>query len=129
MPESVWFDLLLFAAKGAAAPAKAEDGGLLSMIYLLPIVLVVFYFMVLRPQTSGDKARRERLSKIKKNDKVVTTAGIYGTVVQVDQEAKKIVLKVDDERGVRMTFRMESVLEVTDPSSEKEKEKAASSTS
>lgn len=119
------------AEKAAAKPG--DDGGMSSMMYLLPVIGLLFYFMILRPQNSADKARKDRLGKLKKNDKVVTNAGIFGTVVQVDQEGQKVVLRVDDERNVRLTLRLGCITEVIDPnapkdkgdSKEKEKEKAA----
>ena len=50
---------------------------------LLPFVLifVIMYFMVIRPQQKKTKEHEEMLSKIKKNDEVMTSGGIYGKVV------------------------------------------------
>lgn len=124
MSGSNWFDCLLFGFAKAAEKAAArpgDDGGMSSMIYLLPVIGVLFYLMILRPQNSADKARKERLSKLKKNDKVVTNAGIFGTIVNVDTEGQKVVLRVDDDRNVRLTLRIGSITEIIDPNSAKEK--------
>ena len=49
----------------------------------LPLVLifVVFYFLLIRPQQKKAKQHQEMLGKLKKNDEVMTSGGIYGKVV------------------------------------------------
>ena len=63
------------------------------------------------------------LGALKKNDKVLTSAGIYGTVVAIDNDHNKVVLRVDDDRGVKLSFSRESIVRIVDLSQEKEKEK------
>jgi len=49
----------------------------------LPLVLifVVFYFLLIRPQQKKTKELREMLSRIKRNDEVMTTGGMYGKII------------------------------------------------
>ena len=53
------------------------------MLSFLPLVLifVVFYFLLIRPQQKKAKQHQEMLGKLKKNDEVMTSGGIYGKVV------------------------------------------------
>jgi preprotein translocase subunit YajC len=105
------------------AQGAAPDGasGLSStMITILPLV-VLFYFLMIRPQQQQERKRREMVDALKKNDKVLTAAGIYGTVVSVDTDADRVVLRIDDDRGVKVAFTKASVVRVVDASSEKEK--------
>ena len=44
------------------------------------------------------------IDALKRNEKIVTAGGIYGTVVSVDAEGDKLVLRIDDDKGVKMTF-------------------------
>ena len=60
--------------------------------------------MIIRPQQQQEQKRKAMIDALKKNDKVLTTAGIYGTVVSVDANQDRVVLRVDDERGSRSTF-------------------------
>ena len=53
------------------------------------------------------------LDTIKKNDKVLTTGGMYATVVSIDATHDKVVLRVDDERGVKLAFTRASVARVS----------------
>jgi len=50
---------------------------------LLPLILilVVFYFLLIRPQQTKVKQHREMLASLKKNDEVMTSGGIYGKIV------------------------------------------------
>ena len=66
------------------------------------------------------------IDALKKNDKVLTTAGIYGTVVSVDAEHDRVVLRVDDDRGVKVAFTKASIVRVLDaPPSGQGRRKAA----
>jgi preprotein translocase subunit YajC len=51
---------------------------------ILPLILifVVFYFLLIRPQQQKVKAHRERISKVKRGDRIVTGGGIIGTVTK-----------------------------------------------
>jgi preprotein translocase subunit YajC len=100
----------------------AQDGGsgsFFSMALLLLPIFAVFYFLVLRPQQQQEQKRRTMIDALKKNDKVVTTGGIYGTVISVDSNNDKVVLRVDDERGVKLAFTKGSVARVLEASGEK----------
>lgn len=113
---------VLFADDAPAAAEPAQNQYSIFFWFLLP--LAAFYFLILRPQRQQEKSRQQLLDALKKNDKVLTSAGIYGTVVSVDTEHDKIVLRVDDEKNVRFTFSRASIARVVDAAQEKEKEKA-----
>ena len=59
------------------------------------------------------------IDALKKNDKVLTAGGIYGTVVSVDPAGDKLVLRIDDDKGVKLTMSRSSVVRVLEASSEK----------
>ncbi len=100
----------------------AQDGGSGSiwsiLLPLAPIPLIFYYFLI-RPQQQQEQKRRSMLDGLKKHDQVVTTGGVYGTVISIDPKNDRVVLRVDDERGVKMAFTRASVARVTDASSEK----------
>jgi preprotein translocase subunit YajC len=92
-----------------------------TFVYLLPIPFL-FYFLIILPQQQQEKKRRAMIDALKKNDKVLTSGGIYGTVVSVDSASDRVVLRVDDERGLRITFTKSSVARVLEVSPEKSAE-------
>lgn len=88
------------------------------IILLLPIPFLL-YFMIWLPQQQQEKKRKGMIEALKKNDKVITAGGIYGTVISVDPAQDKLVLRIDDDKGVRMTMTRSSVVRVLDGGSEK----------
>jgi len=68
---------------------------------LFPILLIfaIFYFLLIRPQQKQQKKHRELLTQLKKNDEVVTNGGIYGTIVNLDEET--VTLRVDDNTRIK----------------------------
>lgn len=69
---------------------------------LLIGIVVIFYFLMIRPQMKEQKKRREMLSQLKKNDRVLTTGGMYGTIVTIADD--EVTLKIDDSQNVRVRF-------------------------
>ncbi len=58
------------------------------------LVFIIFYFLLIRPQQKKEKARLNLLKNIKKNDTVVTSAGIHAVVLNVKD--KTVTLRIDD---------------------------------
>lgn len=69
---------------------------------LVPLILifVIFYFMLIRPQKQREKEQKKMLGSLSKNDEVVTTSGIHGTIVNLKD--KTITLRIDDNVKVEM---------------------------
>jgi preprotein translocase subunit YajC len=66
------------------------------IVNLFPLILifVVFYFLLIRPQKKQEKEHQKMLKAIDKNDQVVTSGGIHGTVVNIKD--KTVTLRVDE---------------------------------
>jgi preprotein translocase subunit YajC len=94
-------------------------GALASPMVMVGMILFMFYFLILRPQQQTERKRRQMIEALKKNDKVLTTGGIYATVISVDNAQDRVVLRVDDEKGTKIAFTKSSVARVIDPSVEK----------
>ena len=90
----------------------AEGGGGLLGNPLIPviIVMVIFYFIVIRPGGRERKEREARISALKKHDKVITNAGIHGTVVNTDEDT--VTLRIDDKNNVRVRFSRTAIWQV-----------------
>ena len=71
----------------AYAQAAPGIGGPGPLVTILPFILifVIMYFMVIRPQQKKAKEHQELLSKLKRNDEVMTSGGIYGKVVDLKE--------------------------------------------
>jgi preprotein translocase subunit YajC len=106
----------------------ANGGSIWSTAIMLAPIPLLFYFLFIRPQQQTEQKRRSMLDMLKKNDKVLTTGGIYATVVSIDPAHDKVVLRVDDERGVKLAFTRASVARILDSSSDKASEKTSETT-
>ncbi|MCG8471760.1 MAG: preprotein translocase subunit YajC [Desulfobacterales bacterium] len=83
-------------AQGGAGGPQSALGGFVPLI----LMFVIFYFLLIRPQQKKAKAHQEMINAIKKGDKVITSGGIHGIVVKVDETtatieiAEKVNIKV-----------------------------------
>ncbi|MGZ8191203.1 MAG: preprotein translocase subunit YajC [Methylococcaceae bacterium] len=75
-------------AVAAAAPA-AQQPGIEGMLFPVGI-LVFFYFLFLRPQSKRAKEKKEMIAAMTKGAEVVTTGGILGKVVDMDDNFLKL---------------------------------------
>ncbi len=66
------------------------------ILNLVPLALlfVIFYFLIIRPQKKQENDRQKMISSLNKNDEVVTTGGIHGTVVTVKE--KTVIVRIDE---------------------------------
>jgi len=66
------------------------------LINFFPLILifVIFYFLLIRPQKTKEKEHRKMLASLNKNDEVVTSSGIHGTIVNVKD--KTVILRIDE---------------------------------
>jgi preprotein translocase subunit YajC len=72
----------------AFAQSAPGVGGPSQLFSFLPLVLVfvIFYFLLIRPQQKKAKDHRDMIGRLKKNDEVMTSGGIYGKVVALTEE-------------------------------------------
>jgi preprotein translocase subunit YajC len=102
-----------------AQDAGGGGGSFWSLAVVLLPMVVAFYFLFILPQQQQEKKRKSMVDSLKKNDKVLTVGGMYGTVVSVDAANDRVVLRVDDERGVRIAVTKASVARVLESAPEK----------
>jgi len=72
-------------------PQGSDANPLMSMLPLL-LIVVVFYFFMIRPQMKRQKEVRKFRESLAKGDKVVTTGGVYGKIVEVKESV--IILEI-----------------------------------
>lgn len=76
------FESPAYAASGGAAAGGA--GFLIQMAPLL-LIFVIFYFLLIRPQQRRMKQHQEMIGGVKRNDTAVTSGGLIGKVIKVDE--------------------------------------------
>lgn len=109
------FGIIAQASEGAANTAQqaangaegATLGAMLTSFLPLIIIVVIFYFLLIRPQRKRDKETKAMLESLKVGDKIVTIGGICGKIVKIKDtfvfvetgnigtEAEKCVIKME----------------------------------
>ena len=66
---------------------QAQGGGdFFSMILPFVLMIVIFYFLILRPQTTKQKKERQFQDSLKPGARVVTTSGMHGRIAQIQDD-------------------------------------------
>jgi len=95
------------AQTGAQAPADPTIGMIVQFLPLVAI-MVIMYFLLIRPQQQRQRQTDQMLKELKKGDKVLTSGGIFGTVVGLD-EAKAVLRIADD---TKVEFAKSAIVQV-----------------
>jgi preprotein translocase subunit YajC len=106
----------------AQQTTQEQAPGWSQFIIFLPIA-VLFYFMLVRPAQRQEKERTAMVSSLKKNDRVLTSSGIYGTVLSIKDNEDEVALKIDENSPVRLRVTKSSIVrKLTAADEEKDKE-------
>jgi preprotein translocase subunit YajC len=102
----------------APSQGGSSGEGLASTLIMFALIIGIFYFMILRPQQKRQKDRQKLLDSLKKGDKVVTAAGVYGTIAGLDD--KTALVQVAD--NVKLKFERSAITTVLSEGSGETKE-------
>jgi len=83
-----------------AASQPGQGGG--GLIAFLPFILimVIIYFLMIRPQTKRQKEKDTMRDELKKGDKIITMGGIYGTVQGFKEKGRQAIIKIDNNTNI-----------------------------
>lgn len=111
--------MTLFSSLASAAPNSGLFGNPLVMIGLM---LVMFYFILIRPQQKQRKEQEARVNALEKGDKVVTIGGLHSTVHHISE--KTVTLKLSE--GVFVPYEKTAIqsVEKASKASKKDAEKS-----
>jgi preprotein translocase subunit YajC len=98
-------------AQGEAQPAQ-DPNAFFRFMAPMVIIMVLFYFMLIRPQKRKEQELREMVRNVKENDRVVTIGGIYGVVTNVQRDAERVTIRVDETTGAKLKINMSAVARV-----------------
>lgn len=106
--------LSFFLQTPEASAGAAAGGSMIASLVPFALIIVIMYFLMIRPQNKKQKEMQKMLDALKKGDKVVTIGGIHGTVANVKE--KVITVKVDD--NCEMDFNRTAIASVVTDSTE-----------
>jgi len=99
-------------------PREGGNPGLILMTQML-VIFAIFYFLLIRPQTKERRRHESMLSALKKGDEIVTTGGIIGTVVHIEEQ--RLILKTAE--NTRITLDRGRVAQVLAQKGQTDKDK------
>ncbi len=104
----------LIMAMGTAATTSSTtgstQGSMFTTLITFGVIILIFYFLIIRPQKKRDKEAKDMLASMKKGDKIVTIGGIRGTVAVVKEST--VIVKVDD--NARIEFSKNAISQILD---------------
>jgi preprotein translocase subunit YajC len=83
-----------------AQQGKGAGGGLGPLIFL-PLMILVFWLFFIRPQAKRQKNQKSFVDNLQRGDKVVTIAGIHGTINKINEDGT-IMLEISPGSYVKM---------------------------
>ena len=92
----------------AHAQATAQQPSMLASFIPLILIFLIFYFLLIRPQQKKQKEHKILLDSIKRGDEILSSGGILGKVIKVDNDK----LTVEISKGVHVTIIRSTVADV-----------------
>jgi preprotein translocase subunit YajC len=83
--------------------AQDSQGGSSFIGLALPLLLIVgFYFLLIRPQRNRQRAQQALVASLEVGDDVMTTGGIFGTIVEIDDDEGTVTVEIAPGTRIRM---------------------------
>lgn len=94
--------LIAIAQAEGQSPEQAPNpmGGCIETLPFLLVIVLIFWFMVIRPQKKQQVEQQRFLDRLKEGDRIITASGIFGRIVSLDGEVA--VIDVGDRTRIRV---------------------------
>ena len=97
---------IVYAMAGVPGGGGGGAQGPAAMIQsFLPLILifVIFYFLLIRPQSKKAKEHKQMLENLKKGDKIMTNGGIYGIIEDIDTDTVTLKVGIKDDVKIKVS--------------------------
>lgn len=98
-----------------ANATPSSSGGMFQMILWLVILFAFMYFLMIRPQKKEQKKKELMLSEVAVGDTVLTTAGFYGTIIDIVDDT--VIVEFGNNKNCRIPMQKSSIADVEKPES------------
>ena len=88
-------------AGNPATGQAAGGGGFMDIIFLFGPLILIFYFLLIRPQQKQQKKHGEMVRGLQRGDEIVTSGGLYGTVMSAE-EPEFLMIQIADKVKVKI---------------------------
>ena len=87
-------------------------------IIMIVLMIVIFYFFMIRPQTKRQKELQKAREAMKAGDKVITSGGMYGIIREINKPSGQVTLEVWD--GVKVKVDINNIFSLEEVGKDKE---------
>ena len=92
------------------AASGSSSGGMIGMIIWLVILFAFMYFLMIRPQKKEQKKKELMLSEVAVGDTVLTTAGFYGTIIDIEDDT--VIVEFGNNKNCRIPMQKAAIADV-----------------
>jgi len=86
---------MLFISNAIAQDASVTEPSALTGLLPVVVMIVLFYFLLIRPQQKKINAHKKLIEALRRGDKVLTSGGIYGTISKVEDDFIQLEVATD----------------------------------
>ena len=83
------------------------------MIVYLVIIIAIFYFMAIRPQSKEKKKQAELMATVAVGDSVLTSSGFYGVIIDMTDDT--VIVEFGSNKNCRIPMRKDAIVQVEKP--------------
>ena len=91
----------------------SSSSGMYSLIVWIVVLVVVFYFLTIRPQNKEPKRKNQMMNELAIGDTVMTTSGFYGTVIDVQDDM--VIVEFGSNRNCRIPMQKAAIADIEKP--------------
>lgn len=97
----------LILAQAADAP-----GGAIPFPIMIAVLALLFWVVIIRPEQKKRKTQQSQLESLKKNDRIVTIGGIYGTVINIQRDVDEVTIRVDETTNTKLCVTVAAIARI-----------------
>ena len=95
----------------------SESGSIIGAFLPIILMVVIFYFMLIRPQQREQKEKTAMLAEVAVGDTVLTSSGFYGVVIDIDEDT--VIVEFGSNRNCRIPMQKVAIAAVEKPENAK----------
>lgn len=101
----------------AAQSGQSAGQSITTMIILYGVIIGIFWFFAIRPQSKQRKEHETLLTTLEVGDSILTTSGFFGVVIDIKEEI--VIVEFGSNKNCRIPMKKDNIMEIDKQSSEK----------
>ena len=98
------------AVLAGQAGSQNAGGSIMTMVILYAVIIGIFWFFVIRPQSKQKKEHENLLSTLEVGDSILTTSGFFGVVIDIKDEI--VIVEFGSNKNCRIPMKKDNIVEI-----------------